>query len=148
MIFAAQGTQTVTAETALVIVSSANDRPRVLEYKLSNVGQVTVDSNFEVQVKRFTAAGTTNPVTPTSSDPNDPAASLFTAGTTASIEPTYTAASPIDDTGVNPRGVYRWTAYTPDAEIVLPAVAASGVGWYVAVLGGAVKVVVDAKIRQ
>jgi len=148
MIYAAQGTQTVTAKTALVLTSNANGRSRLIEYKLSNVGAVTVDSQFEVQLKRFTAAGTTTAVTPTSTDPSDPPATLFTAGSNATVEPTYTAGAVIDDTGVNPRGIYRWTAYDPSAEIIMPAVAANGLGFFLNVLGGAVSVVVDAKVRQ
>ena len=148
MIYAAQGTQTAGAKTALTAVSSANGRPRIIEYKLSNVGAVTVDSQFEVQVKRFTAAGTTTAVTPATTDPSDPAATLVTFGSNATVEPTYGAATPIDDTGVNPRGIYRWTAYDPSAEIILPATAANGVGWLLVTLGGAVSVIVDAKIRQ
>jgi len=148
MIYAAQGTKGTTAQTALTLVSTANGRSRIIEYKLSNVGAVTVDSQFEVQVKRFTVAGTTTAVTPSATDPSDPAATLFTAGSNATVEPTYTAGVVIDDTGVNPRGIYRWTAYDPSAEIILPATAANGVGFFVAVLGGAVSVIVDAKIRQ
>jgi hypothetical protein len=148
MIYASQGTKGITAQTALTLVSTANGRPRIIEYKLSNVGAVTVDSQFEVQVKRFTVAGTTTAVTPSGTDPSDPAATLFTAGSNATVEPTYTAGVIIDDTGVNPRGIYRWTAYDPSAEIILPATAANGVGFFVAVLGGAVSVIVDAKVRQ
>jgi len=148
MIYAAQGSKGTTAQTALTLISTANGRPRIIEYKLSNVGAVTVDSQFEVQVKRFTVAGTTTAVTPSGTDPSDPAATLFTAGSNATVEPTYTAGVIIDDTGVNPRGIYRWTAYDPSAEIILPATAANGVGFFVAVLGGAVSVIVDAKVRQ
>lgn len=148
MIYAAQGTQVVGSKTALTLTSTANGRPRIIEYKLSNVGAVTVDSQFEVQTKRFTAAGTTTAVTPSSTDPSDPAATLFTAGSDATVEPTYTAGVVIDDTGVNPRGIYRWTAYDPSAEIILPATAANGVGFFVNTLGGAILVIVDAKVRQ
>jgi hypothetical protein len=147
MIYAAQGTQTAGSKTALTAISSASGRPRIIEYKLSNVGAVTVDSQFEVQVKRFTAAGTTTAVTPATTDPSDPAATLVTFGSNATVEPTYSG-NPIDDTGVNPRGVYRWTAYDPSAEIILPATASNGVGWLLVALGGAVTVIVDAKVRQ
>jgi hypothetical protein len=148
MIYAAQGTQTAGAKTALAITATAAGRSRIIEYKLSNVGAVTVDSQFEVQVKRFTVAGTSTAVTPSSTDPSDPAATLFTAGSNCTVEPTYTAGVVIDDTGVNPRGIYRWTAYDPSAELILPATDANGIGFFVAVLGGAVSVIVDAKIRQ
>ena len=46
MIYGMQGTQTTSAKTALTIISTANGRPRIIEYKLSNVGAVTVDSQF------------------------------------------------------------------------------------------------------
>jgi len=148
MIYAAQGTQTVTAKTALTLVSTTNGRSRLIEYTLSQVGTVSADSQFEIQLKRFTVAGTTTAVTPSSTDPSDPAATLFTAGSNATVEPTYTAGVVIDDKAVNPRGIFRWTAYAPDAEVILPAVAANGLGFYVAVLGGATTVIVDAKVRQ
>ena len=148
MLYAAQGTQTAGSKTILTVISSANARPRIVDYKLSNVGAITVDSQFEVQLKRFTAAGTTTAVTPTSTDPSDPAASLFTAGSNATVEPTYTAGAVIDDVGINPRGWFRWTAYDRASEIILPATAANGVGFFLAVLGGAVSVIADAKIQQ
>lgn len=148
MIYAAQGTQTAASKTALTLISTTNGRSRLIEYTLSNVGSVTVDSQFEVQLKRFTAAGTSTAVTPSSTDPSDPAATLFTAGSNCSVEPTYTAGVVIDDKGVNPRGLYRWTAYAPDAEIIMPATAANGLGFFLNVLGGAASVIVDAKIRQ
>ena len=148
MIYGSQGTQTVAGKTAQTIISTANGRSRILEYKLSNVGAVTVDSQFEVQVKRFTAAGTTTAVTPASTDPSDPAPSLFTVGSNATVEPTYGSAAPIDDTGVNPRGIYRWTAYDPRSEIILPATASNGVGFLLVTLGGAITVIVDSKVLQ
>jgi hypothetical protein len=148
MIYAAQGTQTAGSKTALTLISTTNGRSRLIEYTLSNVGSVSVDSQFEVQLKRFTAAGTSTEVTPSSTDPSDPAATLFTAGSNCSVEPTYTAGVVIDDKGVNPRGLYRWTAYAPDAEIIMPATADNGLGFFLNVLGGAVSVIVDAKIRQ
>lgn len=148
MIYAAQGTQTVVARTALTLVSTVNGRSRLIEYKASNVGNVSLDSQFEVQLQRFTVAGTTTPVTPTPVDPNDPPATLFSAGSNATVEPTYTAGDVIERTGINPRAIYRWTAYDPSAEVLLPAAAANGLGFLVPVLGGATTVIVDAKVRQ
>lgn len=148
MIYAQQGTSAVLSRTAQVLVSSANGRPRLIEYKLSQVGAVTLDSQFEVQVKRFTVAGTTTAVTPTPTDPSDPAATLLTAGSNATVEPTYGASVPLDDSAVNPRGLYRWTAYDPSAELIMPASAANGLGFLLVVLGGATTVIVDSKVRQ
>jgi hypothetical protein len=146
-IWAAQGTQTAGSKTALVVVSTAAIRPRILEHTYSNVGAVTVDSQFEIQCKRFTAAGTTTAVTPAPTDPSEGTPTM-TFGSNATVEPTYTANTTLFDTGVNPRGIFRWTAYDPSAEIILPAAAANGVGYFVNALGGAVTIIVDAKVRQ
>jgi len=146
-IWAAQGSQTAGSKTALVIVSTAALRPRILEHTYSNVGNVTVDSQFEIQCQRFTAAGTTTAVTPAPTDPSEGTPTM-TFGSNATVEPTYTANTVLFDTGVNPRGLFRWTAYDPSAEIILPAAANAGVGYVLTTLGGAVKVIVDVKVRQ
>ena len=86
-IYAAQGTQTAAPKTALTVTSTANGRPRILEFIYSNIGAVTVDSQFEVQVSRYTAAGTTTVVTPGQTDPSDAAASRVTFGSNATASP-------------------------------------------------------------
>ena len=146
-IWSAQGSQTTVSKTALVVVSTAAIRPRILEHIYSNVGAVTVDSQFEIQCKRFSAAGTTTAVTPAPTDPSE-GTPVVTFGSNASVEPTYTSNTTLFDTGVNPRGIFRWTAYDPSAEIILPATASNGVGYYLNTLGGAVTVLVDVKVRQ
>ena len=147
MIYAVQGTQNASAKTALVVVSTAAIRPRIIEYKSSTTGAPNSDASYEIQVKRFTAAGTTTALTPASTDSGDPAATL-TAGSNATVEPTYTANTTIDDYGANPRATFRWVAYDQRAEIILPATAANGVGWLLNLLGGASVVVIDAKVLQ
>ncbi|TAL28996.1 MAG: hypothetical protein EPN98_21375 [Phenylobacterium sp.] len=146
-IYSAQGTQTVTATTALTIVSTAAIRPRIIGFACSNVGTVSTDSNIRVQAKRFTAAGTTTAVTPAARDSGDPA-SVFTAGSNASAEPTYTANTTQKDKGFNPRGTWDWRALEQRDEIILPATAANGVGWLVTTLGGGVTIVVDADVME
>lgn len=148
MIFKAVGVQTVTAKTILTIISTATIRPRLLAAAYSNVGAVATDSQWQVQGKRFTAAGTTTTaVTPASSDSGDPA-STFTAGSNASAEPTYTANTVFTDLGVNPRNTFRWVAYDPRDEIILPATAANGIGFLLNALGGAVSAQVEATVLQ
>ncbi len=147
MIYGVTGSQTAAAKTILTVVSTAAIRPRVIEYKSSSLGTPGSDQSYEVQLKRFTAAGTTTALTPASTDSGDPA-STFTAGSNASAEPTYTANTLIDDYGANPRATFRWVAYDQRAEIILPATAANGVGWLLNALGGAVTVLVDAKVLQ
>jgi hypothetical protein len=147
MIFKAVGVQTVVSKTMLVLVSTATIRPRVLAIAYSNVGAVSLDSQWQVQVKRFTAAGTTTAVTPASTDSADPAATLV-AGSNASVEPTYTANTIVQDLGINPRNTFRWVAYDPRDELIMPATAANGLGILLTVLGGAVSAQAEATVLQ
>lgn len=147
MIYRIQGTQTAAAKTILTAVSAATVRPRLLAFNLSQVGTISVDSNFEVTVKRFTAAGTTTAVTPAAVDSGDPAAT-FTAGSNASAEPTYTASTVCDDMGINPRSIFRWAALEQRDEVIMPATAANGIGWLLVTLGGATSVIASATIMQ
>lgn len=147
MIFKVQGTQTVTATTALTLISTANSKPRLRGYKLSQVGVVTSDSNTRVQAKRFTAAGTAgSSPTPAPTDASDPATTLFTAGSALSAEPTYTAGVILDDVGFNPRGTYTWQSEREDQDLLLPPTAANGIGFLVTTLGGSTTVIVAATV--
>lgn len=147
MLYTCVGQQTAAAKTALTVIATATVRPRVASFILSNIGTVSTDSGFQIQLKRFTAAGTTTGITPAPSDSGDPAAT-FTAGSNASAEPTYTASTVLEDVSVNPRSTFRWVAEDPGAEPCAPATAANGFGWFLNALGGAVTVNVSARIRQ
>jgi len=147
MLYSCVGTQTAGAKTALGVVATAAVRPRIREYTLSNIGTVSTDSGFQVQLKRFTAAGTSTAITPAPSDSGDPAAT-FTAGSNHSAEPTYTANTTLEDVAVNPRGTFNWKSYDPSADFVAPATAANGFGWLVNALGGATTVNVKAIVMQ
>jgi hypothetical protein len=147
MIYKATGLKAITAQTILTIISAATVRPRLLAAVYSNVGLVTTDSNWQVQGRRFTAAGTSTAVTPAPTDNGDPAAT-FTAGSNATLEPTYTANTTFTDMGINPRNTYRWVAYDPRDEIILPATAANGIGFILAAIGGAVSAQVEATVMQ
>ncbi len=146
-LYSVQGTQTAAPKTALTIVSAATIRPRLLAFNLSNIGTVSTDSGFEIILKRFTAAGTTTSVTPAAVDSGDPAA-VFTAGSNATVEPTYTANTTIRDVAVNPRSTFRWVALEQRDEVILPATASNGVGFLLNTLGGATTVVVDATVME
>jgi len=147
VIFKATGTQTAAAKTLLTLISTATIRPRLLAAVYSQVGAIVLDSNWQVQGKRFTAAGTTTAVTPTSTDSGDPA-STFTAGANATVEPTYTANTTFTDMGINPRNTYRWVAYDPRDEIIKPSTAANGLGFLLNALGGAITAQVEATVMQ
>jgi hypothetical protein len=147
MLYTCVGTQTAAAKTALGVVATAAVRPRLVGFTLSNIGVVATDSGFQIQVKRFTAAGTSTAITPAPADSGDPA-STFTAGSNHSAEPTYTANTTFKDVSVNPRGTARWQAYEQRGELVAPATAANGFGFFVNALGGAVTVNADAEVMQ
>lgn len=147
MIFKVVGTQTVAGKTILTIVSTATIRPRLLACIYSQVGVVSTDSQWQVQGKRFTAPGTTTGLTPASTDSADPAAT-FTAGSNATVEPTYTANTTFQDLGINPRSTFRWVAYDPRDEIIMPATANNGLGFFLNVLGGATTPQVEATVMQ
>lgn len=76
------------------------------------------------QLARNTASGSATSVTPLSLDGANPA-SLLTAGTSNTVEPTYTSAAL--QFGLNQRATFRWVA-APGGEIVIPAVAAAASG--------------------
>lgn len=147
-IYAAQGLKATTAQTALTVISASTIRPRIVEFVLGSTGAPSSDASFQVQLKRFTAAGTagTSPAG-VGTDPNDPAA-VVTFGSNLSIEPTYTANTTLAEVAVNPRGTFRWLAYMQSAELILPATTANGAGFLVNLLGGASTVTVDVKVQQ
>lgn len=147
MLYTVVGTQTAASKTALTIISTAAIRPRICEFTLSNGGLVSTDQSYQVQLKRFTAAGTTTAVTPASTDSGDPAAT-FTAGSNATVEPTYTSNTTLRDLFVNPRSTFRWVAYDQRSELIMPATAANGIGFFLNALGGATTVNCDASVAQ
>jgi hypothetical protein len=145
-IYAQQGTQTIVSRSALILISTAAIRPRLIEYALSTTGTPGSDASYEVQVQRITTVGTSTSVTPQSTDPNDPAATLI-AGSNSTAEGTPSGV-PLDDRGVNPRASYRWVPYDQRAELIMPATASNGLRFFVATLGGAITVIADAKVLQ
>jgi hypothetical protein len=149
MILLANGFITVAAtKTPLIIGSSAAVRPRILRYDWSTTGTPTSDQGIEVQVRRATALGTTTAYTMKASDPSDEGlAFAASAGTNATVEPTYSGF--LADKAINPRMTHQWVAYSPDEEIILPAVAANGVGFQIIGVGGAAgNLLVNASIRE
>jgi len=140
------GTQTSASKTALTAITATTIQPRILQFTISNIGTVSVDSGAQIQLKKFTAAGTTTAVTPAATD-GSPAAT-FTAGSNATVEPTYTANTTVFDRSVNPRSTYTANAYDFRAEWVFNSTAANGYGWFVNALGGFTTVNVEALIQQ
>lgn len=111
--------------TAGTLVSAATVQSKLYHFILSTIG-AAADGVLQWRMRRFTAAGTVTAVTPVLLDPNS-GASLSSAGSNASAEPTYTANSEIFQKGVNQRVTYTW--YAPqDGEIICPSTAANGIG--------------------
>lgn len=146
-VYKAVGNAALAGRTMLTLISAATIRPRLIAAVYSQIGAVVLDSNWEVTGRRFTAPGTTTAVTPASTDSADPA-SVLTAGSNATVEPTYTPDSTFTDFGINPRSTYRWVAYDPRDEIIMPATAGNGLGFVLTTLGGAILAQVEATVLQ
>ncbi|KKN18836.1 hypothetical protein LCGC14_0951770 [marine sediment metagenome] len=123
----AQGTTTATpGDSTLGIGSGTDQRPSLYDWT-SGFGGTPADNVIQVLLRKMTALGTATGVTPVDIDEGG-VASLTTCAEDHTVEPTYTAASELFDQLINQRATYRWVA-APGGEIVLPATAASGVGW-------------------
>jgi hypothetical protein len=149
MIFVASGFIAAAAtKTPLIVGSTANIRPRILHWKASTTGTPTSDQGLDFQIRRATALGTSTAYTLGAKDPSDTAGTpVVTAGTNCTIEPTYSAF--LEDITMNPRATPQWNAYSPDAEIILPATAANGVGFQIQAQGGAAgNFIVNCDVRQ
>lgn len=123
-------------KTPLIITGGTTVRPRLCAFCLSTDGTPTTDQGVEVALRRSTAAGTTTAVTPSPAD-SASVASITTAGSNATVEPTYTAGNAGFDRAFNPRVTHQWVAYDPRAEIIVPATAANGLGFQILGAGGA-----------
>ena len=119
--------------TAAVLTSAATVRPAMYDL-LIGCTATPADNAMNLDVKRFTAAGTTTAWTPIALDPADPA-SLTASGYTATVEPTYTANAVLLRIGVNQRATFRWVA-RDRSEILAPATAANGMGFISTAIGG------------
>jgi hypothetical protein len=84
------------------------------------------DTATRFLVQRHTDPGTSTAITPRPLDPNDPA-SVCSAGSNHTVEPTYTANVILLDINVNQRATYRWVA-APGGELKIPATASNGLG--------------------
>jgi len=117
---------TAALTTALHIVGGTTARPRIFDWTLS-FGGAPADNAITATIMRHSVAPTSSAVVPAADDPADPAV-RSTAGENASAEGTYTAASELFDQEINQRAAYRWVA-APEGELIVPAVAAAGIGF-------------------
>lgn len=121
-------------KTPLVLTGGTTRRFRLIDFTISASGTPGSDAGAEVQLKRTTAAGTTTSVTPAPADALEAACST-TAGSNASVEPTYTGI-PLHDVFFNPRNTVRWVAYDQLAQLVSDLTASHGIGFEMTAAGG------------
>ena len=113
--------------TVLGLTSAATIRPKIYDLIVGS-DAAPADNAVEYNLQRYTAAGTAGgAVTPQLLDPGDPASLAAAAVGVYTVEPTYTANAIMLMWAQNQRATFRWVA-APGGEIILPAVAANGVG--------------------
>lgn len=129
------GTQDATAADSIVSVESATTiRPEIYEILFGSAA-TPADQAFNMQLKRFTAAGTSTAVTPQALESGHPP-SLAVGGSNHTVEPTYTAGATMLSFSLNQQATFRW-AVPPGEGIVAPATANNGLGLqFVTVSGG------------
>ena len=112
-------------DTALGIIASTLVRAKIHFFTVAAGGTPVADNVLQWLVRRFTAAGTSTAYTPVQLDLGSPVSQL-TVGTNHTVEPTYTGI--LFNLQVHQRSLYQWNA-APAGEILIPAVAASGIGF-------------------
>src|SRR3990167_6578966 len=129
------GNQNAAASTTIIGLTSASTiRPKVYEVLFGSAA-TPADQSFNMQINRFTAAGTSTSVTPQAIDNADPA-SLAAGGENHTVEPTSTSAAIMLSFSINQQATFRWVV-PPEEGLVCPATAANGLGLrFVVVSGG------------
>jgi hypothetical protein len=126
-------------------------RHKILEFSIGV--EAPADQTFRLTAQRYTAAGTKTDVTPTALDYAIPGtvakeAMLGVASEAHTVEPTYTATLYVLNKVVSMRNPLLYYA-PPGAEIIIPAVANNGVGWwYAAISSGTPAAVADMIIEE
>lgn len=132
--YSTDGNQNAAASTTILgLTSAATIKPKIYEVVFGS-GATPADQAFNMQIGRYTAAGTATSVTPRPIDPNDPA-SLAAGGENHTVEPTYTADLILLSFSINQQATFRWVV-PPEEGLVCPATAANGLGLYFAVVSG------------
>ncbi|MEE9366730.1 MAG: hypothetical protein V3W44_08595 [Dehalococcoidales bacterium] len=113
--------------TTGTLIGATTIRAKISEFTVSARGAPVDDSIRSVLQRWTTSAGTAGAaVTPIPADFDAPA-SITTAGENHSGEPTYTSNEDLWNHNVHVRATHRYVA-PPGREIMLPAVATTGVG--------------------
>ena len=107
--YASTGDQNAAASaTVVTVVSATTIRPRIYEVVFGSAA-TPADQAFNMDLRRFTAAGTATAITPQGLAPADPAA-LASAGSNHPVEPTYTAGAILLGFSINQQAPFRWVA--------------------------------------
>lgn len=133
--YSSDGNQNAAASTTILgLTSAATVRPKIYELIFGSAA-TPADNAFNMQLIRYTAAGTATGVTPQAHDPADPAA-LASAGENHTVEPTYTSGANVLTFSINQQATFRWKV-PPEEGIIAPATAANGLGLrFIVVSGG------------
>lgn len=120
------GDQNAAATTSILgLTSAATIRPSIYTIIFGSAASPADQAN-NMQVKRYTAAGTATAFTPVAIDPSSPA-SLASSGYNHTAEPTYTAGASLLSFSVNQQNTFKWETL-PEWGLVAPATAANGLG--------------------
>jgi hypothetical protein len=119
--------------TILGLTSAATIRPHLYHITFGS-DAAPADQAFNMELGRYTAAGTATAFTPIAHDPGNPAA-LAAAGSNHTAEPTYTASAILFEFPVNQQATFVWQT-DPEYGFVMPATAANGAGLYFADISG------------
>lgn len=134
--FDVTGTRAPAATTTpLILTGSATLKMRVSAARAGTIGAPSSDASVQLFARLSTAAGTSTAVTPRPRNGISVAGS--TAGSNASVEPTYTAGQALIILEFNPRSFAQWNAYNPDGELQAIPATNNGIGFQTQVAGGA-----------
>jgi|HubBroStandDraft_5_1064220.scaffolds.fasta_scaffold306865_2 hypothetical protein len=116
-----------TKTAATITTGGTPSRPEVYDLDLSS-SSTPSDVSILYRIQRFTAPGTGTAYTPTPQDPADGACTTI-AGTTNTVEPTYTSAAILFSCAVNLRATHRYN-FDQRSPIKLPYTSSNGVGLF------------------
>lgn len=111
--------------TILGLTSATTIRPTLYFFVVGS-GATPADQAVNMQIQRFTAAGTSTGVTPAAIDPGDPA-SLAAGGSNHTAAPTYTAGAIVMSVSFNQQNTFKYETL-PEYGLKAPATAANGLG--------------------
>ena len=118
------GNQAAAASTSILgLTSAATVRPEIVGIRMG-FAETPADNGINIQLNRHTTAGTSTTVTPQAKDPANPA-SLCSAGSNHTAEPTYTSGAIMGEFFFNQKDQVVWEMPVGHG-IMLPATAANG----------------------